>query len=341
MLRTMPRQGSISETVERYLRIMQLVPRGRRTDAARIEGQLASEGLSVTRRSVQRDLESLERSFPGLLCDRETKPYGWYWDKNAPLLGIPQMGVSAAVTFNLVETYLSPTLPRATLKYLNPYFAEARSTLGRQPGSRMSRWPKKVCIVPRGQPMLSPDVSDAVLEAVYTALLEERAFEVTYRPRGAKVDKTYEVHPQGMVVRSGALLLVCTLFKYDDVKQLVLHRMKTAVLSSQPARRLSGFDLDDYVQGGEVAFRLGGKIGLRIRMSSAAAHTLHESPLSRDQKIALLEEGIEELSATVPDTLELRTWLRSYGAAIEVLEPAELREAMTEEARALAEMYGV
>ena len=62
---------------------------------------------------------------------------------------------------------------------------------------------------------------------------------------------------------------------------------------------------------------------------------------SRDQKIALLEEGIEELSATVPDTLELRTWLRSYGAAIEVLEPAELREAMTEEARGLAQMYGV
>lgn len=335
----MARQGTISETVERYLRILQLVPRGRSTTAGRIEGQLASEGLTVTRRSVQRDLETLERSFPGLRCDRKTKPYGWYWEKDAPMLGIPQMGVSASVTFNLVETYLTPTLPRATLKYLAPYFEEARKTLGRQPGSKMSRWPRKVRVVPRGQPLLSPDVPDAVLEVVYTALLEERAFEATYRPRGAKEARRYEVHPQGLVVRSGALVLVSTLFEYEDVKQLVLHRMTSASLLERGARRLRGFDLDAYVGQGEVGFRLGGRIGLRMRIPSAAAQTLHEAPLSRDQKLVEVGEGMEELSATVPDTLELRTWLLSYGSAIEVLEPGELRAAMAEEARRLQALY--
>lgn len=43
----------------------------------------------------------------------------------------------------------------------------------------------------------------------------------------------------------------------------------------------------------------------------------------------------------VADTLDLTPWIRSWGADCEVLEPKELREALTREAQSLAELYRV
>ncbi len=43
----------------------------------------------------------------------------------------------------------------------------------------------------------------------------------------------------------------------------------------------------------------------------------------------------------VADTLDLTPWIRSWGADCEVLEPKELREALTREAQSLAELYQV
>ena len=77
----MPRTNNIATTVHRQFRILQLIPRGRKVDAATIERQLLAEGFKADRRTIQRDLEALEVEIPGLLCDASTRPYGWSWEK--------------------------------------------------------------------------------------------------------------------------------------------------------------------------------------------------------------------------------------------------------------------
>jgi len=55
------------------------------------------------------------------------------------------------------------------------------------------------------------------------------------------------------------------------------------------------------------------------------AHILAETPLSVDMQ--LVSDGNRKtLSATVPDSWQLRWWVLSQGGAIEVLAPTELRE---------------
>jgi predicted DNA-binding transcriptional regulator YafY len=329
----------LSETVARYLRMLQLVPLGRKVDAAYIEQQLAVEGFEIHRRSIQRDLEMLSHSFPGLSCDSSSKPYGWSWDKHAPLFDIPCMNVQTAVTLELVRAYVSPALPRATLQTLQKYFARAREAIAQSPGARLARWPRKVKVIPRGQPLLPAAVADAVLDVVYSSLLEERRFLARYRKRGASTDKEYEVNPLGLVVRNGILLLVCSFGDDPMIKHMVLHRVRAIRALDRSATIPADFNLQTHLDSGGAAFRLGRKISLRLLMHRDAAITLHETPLSHDQKISDYDDDQERIEATVPDTLELRGWLASYGGRVEVLGPAPLREHMARVAKEMAERY--
>jgi len=329
----------MSDTVARYLRMLQLVPHGRRVDAAFIDRKLRAEGFEVTRRTVQRDLEQLATSFPGLTCDRRTKPFGWYWDKNAPLHEIPAMGMHTAITLELMRSHMTQVLPRSTVKALQPYFDRARASLQDRSTTPMARWLRKVHVVPRGQPLRPPSVSPAVLDVVYTALLEGRRFQVRYRKRGATRDKEYDVNPLGLVVRNGALVLVCTMRDYEEVRQIVLHRVRGAQLLDTRSRTPKDFDLQAHLDAGAVAFQLGKPIRLRFLMRKNAAVTLHESHLSADQRISSHDDEHDLVVATVADTLELRGWLASYGGLIEVLAPASLRKHMAQVAREMLGRY--
>lgn len=329
----------MSEVVVRYLRMLQLVPHGRRVGTAFIDAQLRAEGFEVTRRTVQRDLELLATSFPGLTCDRRTRPYGWYWEKDAPLLEIPGMGMQSAMTLEMMRSHMTQVLPRSTVIALQPYFDRARATLRDCSTTPMARWLRKVYVVPRGQPLRPPSVSAAVLDVVYTALLEGRRFQVRYRKRGATRDKEYDVNPLGLVVRNGALVLVCTMREYEEVRQIVLHRVRGAQLLDTRSRTPKDFDLQAHLEAGAVAFRLGKPMRLRFLMRKDAALTLHESHLSADQRITSHDDEHDLVEGTVADTLELRGWLASYGGLIEVLAPESLRKHMAQVAREMLGRY--
>lgn len=53
---------------------------------------------------------------------------------------------------------------------------------------------------------------------------------MVYRPAGAIEDKRYNANLLGLVLRDNVTYLVCTLREYDNVKQLVLHRIRSARL---------------------------------------------------------------------------------------------------------------
>ena len=337
----MPRPGPEAETVHRLWTLLRLIPRRpRRADTGALKRQLDTEGIDVTPRSIQRDLQHLAARFPNLHCDERSKPYGWSWDGDVPLLEIPGMGLASAVTFELVQAHLTHALPRSTLRTLDPYFARAREVIRNTASAKLARWPSKVRVLPRGLSMRAPEVSPRVLDVVYSALLEDRRLRAHYRPRHAPEAKKYELNPLGLVVRDGTLALVCTFFDYDDPHYVLLHRMTQAELLETAARRPKGFDLDAFLARGGVGFVHGDPIALEALVAREVAITLHETPLSSDQELTPAGDEHELLRATVPNTLDLRGWLQSYGPLIEVKKPVALRKELAERARQLARMYG-
>jgi len=338
----MPRTGTTSETLHRQWTLLTLIPRApRKIDTARLSRLLEHQGIALSRRSIQRMLESLSQQFLDLRCDDRSKPYGWCWDRKGSLLEVPGMSLDTAVTYQLLERHLGHIMPRSTIESLRPHLNRAREVLAAQPDARMSRWAQKVRVEPRGQPLLVPNVKEPVLRAVYEALLEERRLEVRYRKRGDDEERDYEVSPLGLVLREGHLVLVAAFWDYDDANQMLLHRMQRATVTKRRIHRPKGFDLDAYVQSGALGFRKGDPIRLELRIDPRLAVSLAESRLSKDQTIVPDDGdgGWSRLVATVADTVVLRTWLRGHGPLVEVIAPKTLRREIAREAKAAAALY--
>jgi hypothetical protein len=67
------------DTFVRCLLILREVPEAPgRVDTKSLAAFLEQRGIVVTRRTLQRDLESMSRVLP-LVCDDSKKPYGWSW----------------------------------------------------------------------------------------------------------------------------------------------------------------------------------------------------------------------------------------------------------------------
>jgi len=331
----------MADTLYRQWLMLREIPRWpKMIGAATIEDRLKSQGYRISRRSIQRDLMNLSSIFP-LIADEDTKPFGWSWAVDAPLLDIPGMDPHTALTFGLVERFLKDKLPRSTLKTLDPHMKRAREVLSRLPGRALKAWPDKVRVIPRGQPFLAAEIKPEVLSVVYDALLMERRFSARYAKRGSKEISGYdEVNPLGLVFRDGVVYLIATVWDYTNIIQLALHRFKSAEILDKRSQRPKGFDIDAFIDQGEFGFRLGKKpLSLKLRLRNEAAITLSETPLCRNQTLRDDAKGWQVLKATVPDTLYLRNWILSLGDFAEVIAPVSLRTKIAETARRMAASY--
>jgi predicted DNA-binding transcriptional regulator YafY len=302
--------------------------------------QVAAAGCKITRRTIERDLQSLSAVFP-LVVDERSKPFGWSWDRDAPAFGAPELSTSEALTLLMAREHLAAVLPSTAMRQLDGTFRQAEGRL-RGPTEGMASWRGKVRIVLPTQPLQAPAVDEGVLAAVQEALLRGRQCLVTYQKRGRESAETYDVNPLGLLQRGQVLYLAATIKSYSDVRLLALHRMQAAAMQeSRPASSPPGFSLDDYLASGILGWNQGGEIRLEVLFEPEAGTHLLESPLSADQASHTEPDGRLRVTATVRQTQQLLWWLLGFGAAVEVLAPASLRNAIGEQLKLAAGRYAV
>jgi len=330
----------MSDTLMRQWSMLRFVPRHpKKISTLDIQNSLANVGFKISQRSIQRDLMTLSDIFP-LVCDERSKPYGWSWMHDGEVMDIPGMDSHTALAFHLTEKHLRSLLPKSTLNLLAPHFKTAEKVLSNLKKKRGTpSWTDKVRVLNRGPDLKAPTLDSEIQLEVYDALLLNRKLEITYNPRAEKGTKEYQVNPLGLVFKDGIFYLVCSFWDYPDIRLITLHRILSAKLLDIPSRIHKVFNLDEYIASGELDFIVGGKIKLEALFSKEAAFHLHERPLSSDQTLVEQDNGHFLLTATVLDTSELRWWLMGFGAQIEVLSPKSIREDLSNNAKALSNMY--
>ena len=246
---------TVKDTTLRCLTMLKMIPRSPAAiDVGNIEERLQDQGYKVTRRTIQRDLNKLCIPFP-IYCDKHsgTRASNWSWMEGAEVMDIPEMSPLAALTFTLVESFLRQVLPPTVLSYLNPHFRRAKNLLGNLQSTHPFRWTEKIRIIPRGQVLIPALVNHETLEVIYKALISEKQFHAKYRAKDGKVPKEYNVHPLGLVFRHEIIYLVGTLRKYEDIRQLALHRFESVELLKEPRNVPKNFNLDNYINKGSFA----------------------------------------------------------------------------------------
>ena len=327
-------------TILRQWQTLRLIPRHpRKITASDVMKQLAAEGYDVGKRTVERDLQALSSVFP-LISDERSKPYGWSWERDAAGFDLPGMSVSESLTVIMAQEHLKSVMPSSTLSQMAPYFRQAEQKLNALSGhSTLAGWFDKVRIIPPTQPLLAPQVDEAILSTLQEALLQNRQCSITYQRRGSDSAVAYPVNPLGIVQRGVVLYLVCTIKTYPDLKILAIHRVQSACLLDTPSLPLEGFSLDAYLATGAFGWQTGHTIQFEALFSVDAGNHLYETPLSVDQTITELDETCLKVTATIPYTQQLVWWLLGFAGEVEVIAPAELRSQIAEKLRSAVTRY--
>lgn len=300
----------------------------RKTTTREIRERLAAQRFETTTRTIQRDLLELSGAFPITFDDR-SKPYGWSWAKEAPALQLPSLSVAEAMTLQMVEEHLRGLLPDSTLKVLEPHFRAAADRIAAVTGRRRHDWLDMVRVVPPAQQLLPPRIDPVVQATVYEALLEKRQLRVHYLHRGETRPVEFAISPLALVQRGPVSYIVATVFKYRDARLLALHRIKSAVPLDRGVSAPPGFNLDQFIRKGHLAFGGGKQAKVKLRFYDGAGDHLYETPLSEDQTIADHGGGVLDVEATVPITPQLQWWLLGFGRSVRVKAPKSLQRMLS------------
>lgn len=336
----MPSDSS-RNTLARQWELLKLLPSHRPgKTAAELTRNLAELGYDVTKRTVERDLDSLVAVFPAIECNDKGQPYGWHWAPGASS-DVPGVTLAEALSLQMIEETLKPLLPASVLKAVEPRFRQAANKLASQkqhPG--IARWADKVRNIPPALPLLPPQIDPAILETVQSALLGEVQLEVDYQSMDAEAPQTRTLHPLAMVQRGPVTYLVATAYGYEDIRLYALHRISRAERLTGKIKKLKSFDIDQYIQTGHFQFGNGKSLKLKAHVADWLARILRETPLSEDQRLA--QDGHEHLlTATVADSWQLRWWILSQGPNITVRAPDCLIEEIKQSVVCTARIYGL
>ncbi len=333
-----PVSGSAEkETASGLHRQWQLLSRlstGKWVGTRQLREQLQREGIDISLRTIQRDLNQLSSRFP-IECNGEV-PQGWRWQADAPVQSLPHMNSSQAVTFMMVEEHLRHLLPPSLLDEMRPWFDLARRSLSAE-HNNVRQWVNRVRIIPPTQPLIPPLVQPAAQQAIYEALLQDRQLSAHYQRRGQdSTDRIYTLNPLALVQRGPIIYLLCTRSDREDVRMFALHRFSSATVLEQRANKPADFDLDTYLASGALGFRSidSGDVHpeqIQLRFSAQAGQSLLECRLSDDQVATSDEQGRILVQATVPLTAQLVWWLRGFGRGVEILAPHSLAQAVNDD----------
>tara|TARA_A100001388_G_scaffold276249_1_gene263474 strand:+ start:2135 stop:3145 length:1011 start_codon:yes stop_codon:yes gene_type:complete len=330
----------MSDAVLRQLKLLEFLPRQpRKISPNQVRDLLLDSGFDVSIRTIQRDLKNLSSILP-LICDERDKPYGWSWHKDSSGLN-PAMDPIEALTFSLAEEYLEPIMPSKNFNRLKIFFSRARSVLNEMDKSSIKRWRDNVRVIPQWQTLIPPEINEAAEANIYDALLKGKQLSVKYLKRGEQDASERIVNPLGIVLQGVVHRLICTMAEDPETpRHLPIHRFERAVSNGEPCVQPKKFNLDEFIQKQSIGFLVDHMpINLTAKFTRTAGFHLSETPVTKNQKLSILNDGSYLLKARLPNTSQLRWWLLGFGSGVEVIEPKNLRNEFKEIIKDLKIIY--
>jgi predicted DNA-binding transcriptional regulator YafY len=314
--------------LERYLWFDEQIRRERCPNAAHL-----AERFELSRKTAQRDIAFLrDRLDASLQYDRTRRGYRYGDDafRLPPLHATERQLLALLLARHLLktgggrldrdlgkfaETLLSAVADRRfSAEHLDRLFSAAWS--GNSPAT------------------------ESVFRAVLTALTQERLLDILYTsPRtGEKTERTVEPHHLQHYQGSWVLLAWCR--RAGDWRKFFLSRMEHARVLADLFTPRPQNAWKPHLEGAYGIFQGRDTVEVRLRFCAERARWIRLQEWHERQRIVSLPDGRLELRLPVTDLREIRLKVLQFGADVEVLEPAELRESIRGEIGKMAGLYG-
>lgn len=269
-------------------------------------------GFTISKRTVERDLDNLKDVFPGIHCNDKSIPYGWHWAPGYDS-GLTELSLAEAVSLRIIEDTIRPLLPESVLNVIEPRFQYAAKKLtDNRKNSKLSKWPDKVRSIQSSLTLLPPKIDAAILHDVQKAVLNEKQLIIQYQSMDEDSPSTRTINPLGIVQSGPVTYLVACNEPKHQIRIYAIHRISHAEDAGKRCHIPEDFSLDKYIASGAFQFGSGEKIKLKASIGETLYRILSETPLSHDQKIEIMEDEYI-LTATVQNTWQLKWWIKSWG----------------------------
>ncbi len=183
-----------------------------------------------------------------------------------------------------------------------------------------------------------------VFRTIMQAYIYRRVAHITYEPANGKSFETdfatYLLEPSAIgfttyAIGQSSIVNALRTYKLERIRAAALTRQEYAIPREFPGLAILQ-NAWSIIHGEEL-------VTVTLRFSPSVRKRVLETRwhLSQRTDDDPAQPGYLRWTAQVADTTDMLPWIRGWGADCEVMEPKELRDALTREAQALAELYQV
>jgi predicted DNA-binding transcriptional regulator YafY len=322
--------------LERVLRIHEMVLRGNYPNCSKI-----AQELEVNRKTIQRDLNFMREEL-GLPLEYSEGSHGYHY--TGPVADFPILQTTADDLVGLI-------LARNALGAMKGSALEASLRAGFQ--KLLAGMSDRITIpwseVDQAFSVKSAGMTerDAFLfERLAKAVLECRELHFEYRKLADEKPAKRRLQPYHLAEIDGGWYLIGHDLDRGARRTFAVQRMRAVQLTNKRFLRSRDFRLEDHFAGSFGVWagedRGAAKHRVKIRFRGFAARVVAERRWHPSQEIAWVEPdgSVIDLSLTLSALEDILRWILGFGAQAEALEPAELRERISEELRKAAARYG-
>jgi predicted DNA-binding transcriptional regulator YafY len=295
--------------------------------AAGMTAQELADALEVDRRTIYRDVE--------FLCDQGVP----LWQENGRF-GIIRSHYVANIRLSFQEAIalvLAGLLLARTIDDRNPHVAAALRKLAPiLPGS-LSAHLERAAI--RVQQYTENRPQAAVLEAVAEGWGTGHQVKIGYRSPRSGTLRQRIISPYALEPTPSGIYVIGHDSWSDDIRTFKLDRLESAQLLNKRFTIPADFDLEARLASG-WRIMAGDEVNeVALRFAPEVKAQVQERQWHPSQTLEELPDGRCLLRVQVAEPLEMKPWIRSWGAQVEVVAPGWLRADIATEMRQAADQY--
>ena len=294
-----------------------------------------SEELGCVRRTVYRDLNALlYAGFPVVSRRRDGRVFYKFLDtfRLGDVPFTPDEILALAFSEDLLRT-LEGTVFHDSIRSA---LAKIRAGLGPELQDFLARLAESFRVLPG--PHKRYTAFKETIRILNEAVLGRTTVTMRYRTGGTGAAARRELDPYRVWYRSGGLYVVGLDHKSGELRTFSVDRIHRLAATSKRFEPRKDFDFDAYI-GSSFGVIAEPAQRVRIRFDRRWAPYVGERSWHASQQLKRLAGGALELSMDVGGTAELCSWVLSFGAGAEVLEPEALRVEVRRELEAGLSRY--
>ena len=314
--RALPGRYTACVRGDQLARQWQLIQRLAKSRGGVALAELAAD-LGCVRRTVYRDLDALMfAGFPVISEKRDGRAYYRFLDSfrlgNVPFT--PDEILALAFGEDLLRS-LEGTVFHDSIRSA---LAKIRAGLGPELSEYLARLAGSFRVLPG--PHKDYSRFRDTIQILNEAVLERATLRMRYRTGRTGSVATRELDPYRVWYRSGGLYVVGLDHKSGEVRTFAVERIREIEASGERFDAPDDFDFDAYI-GSSFGVIAEPAIPVRIRFDKNWATYIEERNWHPSQQLESERDGGVLLSMEVGGASELRSWVLSFGAGAEVLEP--------------------